>query len=124
MIMICDTIYHHLKTQLFRLVSCLDMTLMETLMGHLHHLNASPFIFWMTRYIWCKLVAFITRHMTFAENQTQSILPPALISWLERHPTNLMKAVICFGMLGSSASIMPRFILHILKFGMEDKFTV
>ena len=62
------------------LVGCLDMTSTETITGHSHHLNASTFVFWVTRCTLCKPVAFITRHTTFAENQTRSILPPAPIS--------------------------------------------
>jgi hypothetical protein len=62
------------------LVSCLDVTSMETITAHSRHLNASPFVFWVTRYTQCKPVAFITQLTTFAENQTRSILPPALIS--------------------------------------------
>ena len=104
-------------------VGYLDATSMETLTGHSRHLNASPCVLSVTRYIPCKPVASITHHMTFAGNQTQSILPPVLISYLELyHPTKSMIPMNHFGMLGSLGSTMSRSILHILKFKMEDKF--
>ncbi len=113
------------NSKIIFLVACLDMTLTGTLMEPSHHPTASLSASWVTRYIQCKPVGFITHRTMFSGNQTRLILPAVLMSLLGLHHSTSSMVVIHmsrFGMLGSSESIMPRSSQNIHEFRMEHKF--